>query len=84
MSSTTRWIRPTGRLPRCIATAGTNSWSTTDTGWASFTTSRRIPGEFDNLWDSSDHVDLKIDLMQRSFDASMLAMDRGPERIGPM
>ena len=29
-------------------------------------------------------ADLKIDLMQRSFDASMLAMDRGPERIGPM
>jgi arylsulfatase A-like enzyme len=40
--------------------------------------------EFDNLWDSPDHVDIKLDLMQRSFDASMLAMDRGPERIGPM
>ncbi len=42
------------------------------------------PGEFENLWDSADHVDLKIDLIQRSFDATMLAMDRGPERIGPM
>ena len=42
------------------------------------------PGEFENLWDSADHADLKLDLMQRSFDASMLAMDRGPERIGPM
>ena len=42
------------------------------------------PGEFDNLWDSLDHADVKLDLMQRSFDASMLSMDRGPERIGPM
>ena len=42
------------------------------------------PDEFDNLWDSPDHADIKLDLMQRSFDASMLAMDRGPERIGPM
>ncbi len=42
------------------------------------------PGEFDNLWDSPDHVGVKLDLMQRSFDASMLAMDKGPERIGPM
>ncbi len=42
------------------------------------------PGEFENLWDSADHVDLKIDLIQRSFDGTMLAMDRGPERIGPM
>ena len=27
---------------------------------------------------------LKVDLMKRSYDASMLAMDRGPQRIGPM
>lgn len=42
------------------------------------------PNEFDNLWDSADHQSIKLDLMQRSFDASMLAMDKGPERIGPM
>ena len=41
-------------------------------------------GEFDNLWDSPEHGDVKLDLMQRSFDASILAMDRGPKRIGPM
>ena len=42
------------------------------------------PGEFENLWDRPEHQGLKLDLMQRSFDASMLAMDRGPRRIGPM
>ena len=42
------------------------------------------PSEFDNLWDSPDHQGVKLDLMQASFDASMLAMDKGPERIGPM
>jgi len=42
------------------------------------------PNEFDNLWDSPDHVAVKLDLIQRSFDASMLSMDKGPERIGPM
>jgi len=42
------------------------------------------PGEFHNLWDDPAHQARKLDLMQRSFDASMLAMDRGPRRIGPM
>ncbi len=42
------------------------------------------PGEFDNLWADEASQALKLDLMQRSFDASLLAMDRGPQRIGPM
>lgn len=42
------------------------------------------PNEFDNLWDQSDMQEIKLQLMQRSFDASILGMDRGPERIGPM
>ena len=42
------------------------------------------PGEFENLWDASSAQSLKVDLMKRSYDASMLAMDRGPRRIGPM
>jgi arylsulfatase A-like enzyme len=42
------------------------------------------PHEFDNLWDDLDHQALKLALMQRSFDVSMLAMDRGPRRIGPI
>jgi arylsulfatase len=42
------------------------------------------PDEFHDLWDDDVHQAIKMDLMQRSFDASMLAMDKGPPRIGPM
>jgi arylsulfatase A-like enzyme len=42
------------------------------------------PEEFNNLWDAPEAVTLKLTLMQRSFDASMMAMDRGPQRVGPM
>lgn len=42
------------------------------------------PGEFNNLWNDSRHRAVKLDLMQRSFDESILAMDKGPPRIGPM
>ena len=45
---------------------------------------REDPGEFNNLWDDPAHTEKKLDLIQRSFDASMLAMDRGPRRVGPM
>ena len=38
--------------------------------------------EFSNLWENSDLALKKAELMKRSFDASMLAMDRGPRRIG--
>ena len=42
------------------------------------------PHEFNNLWDDPALQARKLDLMQRSFDASMLALDTGPKRIGPM
>ncbi|MDA0748907.1 MAG: sulfatase-like hydrolase/transferase, partial [bacterium] len=42
------------------------------------------PGEFEDLWDDSGSQGLKVELMQKSFDASMLGMDRGPRRVGPM
>lgn len=42
------------------------------------------PWEFNNLWDDPAQQARKAQLLQQSFDASMLAMDRGPERIGPM
>lgn len=42
------------------------------------------PGEFNNLWDDPEWVGVKLGLMQRSFDESMLAMDPGPPRIGHM
>ncbi len=42
------------------------------------------PHEFENLWDEPDYQKLKLDLILRSFDASMLELDVGSERIGPM
>ena len=42
------------------------------------------PGEFENLWDEPGSQGLKLDLMKRSYDSSMLAMDRGPQRVGPI
>ena len=42
------------------------------------------PGEFVNLWDEPELQALKLDLMRRSYDATMLTMYRGPARRGPM
>ena len=42
------------------------------------------PDEFDNLWCQPQSQALLRDLLRRSYDASILAMDPGPERIGPM
>ena len=42
------------------------------------------PGEFDNLWDDQDHSEMKQQMIIKSFDASMQAIDLGPECIGPM
>ncbi len=42
------------------------------------------PAEFEDLWDSAAHQGLKLELLQRSFNATMLTLYRGPERIGPM
>ena len=39
------------------------------------------PREHHSLWDSPDHRDVKLDLMQRSFDATVLAADPGPPRV---
>jgi arylsulfatase len=40
------------------------------------------PGEFENLWENPALAVKRAELMKCSFDASMLAMDRGPRRIG--
>ena len=39
------------------------------------------PDEFDNLWDDATLSGIKLDLMQRSFDALALATDTGAEQI---
>ena len=38
------------------------------------------PHEFDNLWDSPDHRDVRDELVQASFNATVMALDPGPRR----
>ncbi|MCG8310869.1 MAG: sulfatase-like hydrolase/transferase [Cytophagales bacterium] len=40
------------------------------------------PNEFVNLWESEQHKDIKLELIKKSFDASMVITDPGPKRIG--
>lgn len=43
------------------------------------------PWEFDNLWDSPQHQDLKLELISASFDSHVvLTTDVGSRRIAPM
>lgn len=42
------------------------------------------PGEFDNLWDDNNYLELKARLLKRSFDSAMMATDQYCRRIGPM
>ncbi len=39
------------------------------------------PAEFHDLWDEASAQALKLRLLQRSFDATVLAMDQGPRRV---
>lgn len=39
------------------------------------------PGEHDNLWDSPNHRDLKMDMLKRCFDASVLTQDPLPAAL---
>jgi len=41
------------------------------------------PDEFHNLWDSPDHQEMKLRLLNRCFDRSVFTMDPTPERLGP-
>lgn len=40
------------------------------------------PYEYENLWDDPDYQAVKMDLMQKSFDATVVTIDTGPERVG--
>lgn len=42
------------------------------------------PDEFNDLWDSPEHQALKLNLLQKSFNATMLTTYPGFERRGPM
>jgi len=41
------------------------------------------PFEFRSLWDEPALLATKADLLQRSFDASVAALDYGPRRVMP-
>lgn len=41
------------------------------------------PNEFEDLWDDPRYVNIKADLLSRSFDALVMRMDTGPERVTP-
>ncbi len=41
------------------------------------------PSEFTSLWDSPEHQSIKIELLRKSFDASVRAIDYGPPRVMP-
>ena len=41
------------------------------------------PDEFENLWDRPERADLKSQMLQRCFDASVFTMDPMPPRLGP-
>lgn len=39
------------------------------------------PAEFDNLWDSPAHRNIRDELLQKSYNSTVMAMDPGPHRI---
>jgi arylsulfatase A-like enzyme len=41
------------------------------------------PWEFNDLWDSPLHRETRLVLTQRSFNAAMAALDKGPDRVAP-
>ena len=43
----------------------------------------RDPHEFTSLWDDPAHQAIKLELLQKSFDASIRALDYGPKRVMP-
>ncbi len=62
------------------STAATSRWSITGTRWASCSTSRAIPDEFDNLWDAADAGALKLERLKYHVDAMMATISVGPPR----
>ena len=40
------------------------------------------PEEYFNLWDDPEYAETRFELMQKSFDATVSAIDTGPERLG--
>ena len=62
---------------RCTGTRDTSSSSITAMTSVSCMTYRSIPASCDNRWSDPDFTPTKLDLMKKSFDASMLITDWG-------
>ncbi|WP_346237063.1 sulfatase family protein [Niabella insulamsoli] len=43
---------------------------------------KKDPDEYRNLWDDPSYTSIKMDLLRQSFDATVHAIDTGPERSG--
>ena len=43
----------------------------------------RDPFEFDSLWDDPEHQAIKMELLRKSFDATVRAIEYGPRRVMP-
>jgi arylsulfatase len=41
------------------------------------------PDEFENLWSSPAHAEVRFHLMKKAFDTSVFTMDPMPERVAP-
>jgi len=54
-----------------------------DVGMGELYDLERDPYEFDSLWDAPSHKDVKSELLQKSYAASLRAMDYGPARVMP-
>lgn len=40
------------------------------------------PGEFNNLWYDKKYRDIRFEMLNKSYDTTVLAIDTGPERLG--
>ena len=70
-------------MPRCTGTNATKSSSITVTSKGNSTTWRKIPANFENLWDDTESENLRFVLMRRNFDALAFSIDPGPPQTRP-
>ncbi len=70
------------RSPRCTAIGATTSSFYHGRDHGELYDLQEDPDEFDYRWENPAFANIRADLIKRSFDTSVIAMDRGPRRIG--